>query len=214
MATVSTIRYQRGRGSELALLFFSWLITVSARALGDYHANVIVISHTVVFAILAAVVIGALHVALRRWARDADPVLLPVVVALNGLGLAMIRRIDFAYADRGRDTTFGSVQIAWTMVGIAMCVGTILFIRDYRVLRRFTYTAGVLGLVGLLLPLTPLGEDINGARIWISIFGRSLQPGEFAKIMFVIFFAGYLQTNRDTLALAGPKVLGMPSSLS
>ncbi|WP_284329344.1 FtsW/RodA/SpoVE family cell cycle protein [Demequina litorisediminis] len=61
-----------------------------------------------------------------------------------------------------------------------------------------------------LLPLVPgLGITVNGARIWISIGGNSLQPGEFAKIALVIFFAGYLVTNRDTLALAGPKVLGL-----
>jgi cell division protein FtsW (lipid II flippase) len=83
-------------------------------------------------------------------------------------------------------------------------------LQDHRLLRRYTYTAVVLGLVALLLPLVPgVGREVNGARIWISLFGRSLQPGEFAKIAFVIFFAGYLVSNRDTLALAGPKVLGI-----
>ena len=210
MATVATVRYQRGRGSELLLLGLSALIAVSARALVDYHAAVLVISQMVWYTVIVIAVLLAIHFALRRWARDADPVIIPAVAALTGVGLAMIRRIDFAWADRGAPTHFAQIQSMWVLVGAGLCIVIIVVLRDYRVLRRFTYTAGVLGLVGLLLPLLPvIGREVNGARIWIGLFGRSLQPGEFAKIAFVIFFAGYLQTNRDTLAVTGPKILGI-----
>ena len=210
MATVSTVRYQRGRGSELLLLGVSAFITVTARGLVDYHADVLVISGMLWYTAVVIAVLLGIHLALRRWARDADPVIVPAVAALTGVGLAMIRRIDFAWAQRGAPTNFGQIQSMWVLVGAGICVLIIVVLRDYRVLRRFTYTAGVLGLVGLILPLLPfIGLEINGARIWIGLFGRSLQPGEFAKIAFVIFFAGYLQTNRDTLAVTGPKILGI-----
>jgi len=192
------------------LLGLAALITVAARGLVDYHADVLVVSTMVVYTVVVVAVLLALHLALRRWAHDADPVIVPAVATLTGVGLAMVRRIDFAWAARGKPTHFGDIQAGWVLIGVAVCIAIVALLRDYRILRRFTYTAGVLGLIGLILPLIPgLGLEVNGARIWISVFGRSLQPGEFAKIAFVIFFAGYLQTNRDTLAVAGPKVLGI-----
>lgn len=210
MATVAEIRIHSGRRSEVALLSLAILISVLARGLVDYHADVLELGELGTYAAAAALLATVCHLVLRRYAPSADTVLLPAVFALNGIGLAMIRRIDFAYAARGRDTSFGEVQMGWTILGAALMIGVLLVVRDYRMLRRYTYTAGLIGLIGLLLPLVPgLGTEINGARIWISLFGRSLQPGEFAKIAFVIFFAGYLVTNRDTLALAGPKFLGM-----
>ena len=51
-----------------------------------------------------------------------------------------------------------------------------------------------------------LGLEINGARIWISVGGRTFQPGELAKITLAIFFAGYLSTHRDLILLAGKKI--------
>ena len=68
--------------------------------------------------------------------------------------------------------------------------------------------AGWLAIVLLLLPLVPgLGTTINGARIWISVGPFSFQPGEVAKMLLVIAFAGYLVLHRDALALAGRRVL-------
>ena len=47
-------------------------------------------------------------------------------------------------------------------------IAVIWVVKDHRMLRRFTYTAMVLGLGLLLLPLVPgLGRTINGSRIWI-----------------------------------------------
>ncbi|MDN5745735.1 MAG: FtsW/RodA/SpoVE family cell cycle protein, partial [Nocardioidaceae bacterium] len=79
---------------------------------------------------------------------------------------------------------------------------------DHRLLARFTYTSGVAARVLLILPMVPgLGTQINGAKIWIALGPFSFQPGEIAKVLLVITFAGYLVVHRDALALAGRRVV-------
>ncbi|CAM3406996.1 FtsW/RodA/SpoVE family cell cycle protein [Isoptericola cucumis] len=154
--------------------------------------------------LLALVSLGA-HVVLRLRAPWADQVILPAVVLLNGLGLAMILRLEQA----DMNGASASSQLMYTCLGAVVAMLIIWFLRDHRWIRRLTYTAMVVGLVLVVLPLVPgIGREINGARIWINI-GFSVQPAEFAKIAFAIFFAGYLVANRDTLALAGKKILGL-----
>jgi cell division protein FtsW (lipid II flippase) len=145
----------------------------------------------------------AAHVTIRLRAPYADPVLLPVVSALNGLGLAMIHRIDLAL-----DKDFARSQLIWTSLGVVLFISVLVFVRDHRRLQTYTYTAGLAAVVLLALPLIPgIGADINGARIWIRLFGLSFQPGEVAKLLLVIAFAGYLVVHRDALALAGRRIL-------
>ena len=93
-------------------------------------------------------------------------------------------------------------------LGVVLFVITLIVIRDHRVLQRFTYTSGLAAIVLLLLPLLPvIGTTINGAQIWIRLGPFSFQPGEVAKVLLVIAFAGYLVLHRDALALAGRRVL-------
>lgn len=210
MATVDEVALRVGRRAEAGLLTIAVALAVGARAFVDFNAGGGITISLAVYAVAVVSLALAIHMVMRLRAPAADPVLVPSVFALTGLGLAMIHRIDIAYADRGRDTTLSEAQSAWAVIGVVLALLIVTFLRDHRLLRRFTYTAGALGLVALMLPLVPgLGREVNGARIWIDIFGRSLQPGEFAKILFVVFFAGYLVSNRDTLALAGPRVLGV-----
>ncbi|WP_156044215.1 FtsW/RodA/SpoVE family cell cycle protein, partial [Cellulomonas sp. HZM] len=151
-----------------------------------------------------------LHIVLRWRAPYADPVILPLAVALNGVGLAMIYRIDLGYEARGAEHGFAAKQLAWTTIAVILAALVLVLLRDHRTLRRYTYTAMVASLVLIALPLVPhIGQQINGARIWVRFGSVGMQPAEFAKITLAIFFAGYLVTNRDTLALAGPKVLGL-----
>jgi cell division protein FtsW (lipid II flippase) len=157
------------------------------------------------------VLVLVLQIAVMWRAPYADPVILPLVVLLNLLGVAMIESVHSANAIFGlRSSASADRQMLWAVLGVALCVALVVLLRDHRRLRRYTWISAVAGAVLLLLPLVPvIGSARNGSKIWIYIAGFSFQPAELAKIAFAIFFAGYLVSRRDTLALAGPKVLGI-----
>ena len=91
----------------------------------------------------------------RLVAPYADPVLLPVVAALNGLGLAVIHRLDLAYEAADQPHGFAQQQLIWMTLGVVLFVATLVLLRDHRVLQRFTYTSGLAAIVLLLLPMVP-----------------------------------------------------------
>jgi cell division protein FtsW (lipid II flippase) len=202
---VSSFVPRKRRGAELFLLVLALVVGVSSYALvglgrdGQVPTDIIEYGG---FLVLAGI---GCHLAVRVFAPYADPVLLPAVIALNGIGLAMIRRIDLA-----SNTSFASKQLIWAGISVAGFVGTLAVIRDHRRLQAFTYTMGFAGIVLLVLPLVPvIGANIHGARIWVQVGGLSFQPGEIAKICLAIFFAGYLVVKRDALALAGRRFMGI-----
>ena len=203
------------RNVELFLLVFSLVIAMAAYAsVGIAHDGKLP-AGMVGYGGGLAVLFVAAHLALRRFAPDADPLLLPCVTMINGLGLAMIHRIDLALGDRAAASGSGyapaaTPQLTWTAVGVILFIAVLVVVRDHRILQRFTYTAMLGGLVLLLLPLLPvIGTTINGARIWIHLAGFSFQPGELAKLALLVFFAGYLVIKRDVLALASRRVAGI-----
>jgi len=213
--TVASGKTQR-RGTELALVIFAVIVTLvcftSVSAAYSDQLPSGLVEDGLGFAVLA---IGT-HLALRRLAPYADPLLLPAAVLLNGLGLVLIHRLDLAAQSRAHasHTSFTAdapLQLVWTIVGIAAFLGVLLLVRDHRVLESLTYTAMAVGLGLLVLPalLPARFSTVNGARIWIRFNGFSFQPGEIAKLALEVFFAGYLVRKREVLSLAGRKVLGM-----
>lgn len=212
-SVVRTQSPRRRRGAELALLLFAYGISLAAFAQVDLVLLDGLSAEFTTFAVAFGSGLLVAHLALRRVAPYADPVLLPVVALLNGLGLAMIHRLDLA-EDRNPANPDYVAQIGWFVLAIGLFVAVLLLVRDHRVLQRYTYTAMLVGLVLLILPLLPvLGAEINGARIWVRLdLGArtfSFQPAEVGKIVFIVFFAGYLVVKRDVLALARSRVLGV-----
>ena len=209
MATVEPGRVRSGRASELGLLVLALVLGVGAYALIGLATEGRVPGNFYVLAFGMTALSLGLHFVVRWRAPYADPVIVPIAVALNGLGLAMIYRLDLAKNLTGT-SALSTRQLGWTALGMVAAAVVVWILRDHRTLRRYTYTAMVVGLVLVALPLVPpFGKQINGARIWVGLGPFSLQPAEFAKIAFAVFFAGYLVTNRDTLTLAGRKVLGL-----
>jgi cell division protein FtsW (lipid II flippase) len=210
MATVEAHRVRAGRGTELGLIVLALAIAVAAYALVGLGATDELPADVLGYGAGMAGLALLVHLVLRWRAPYADPVILPVVIALNGIGLAMIYRIDLAREARGGTEMFAGRQLAWSAISVVLACGVLVVLRDHRTLRRYTYTAMVAGLALIVLPMVPgLGVEINGARIWVHALGFSLQPAELGKIALAVFFAGYLVTHRDTLALAGPNVLGL-----
>ncbi len=206
-ATATIVVPRKRRNVELALVLFAALIGLGAYTIVSYNVTGELPAELPYFGagwVLAPVLV---HVAIRWRLPYADPVLLPCAVFLNGLGLAMIHRIDLINSP----VTHGARQQSlWTGLGLLLAVLVILGIRDHRPLQRFTYTFGLVGLLLLLLPLIPgLGVYIGGARIWIRAFGLSFQPAEVAKVVLAIAFASYMVEKRDVLALAGMRVAGL-----
>jgi cell division protein FtsW (lipid II flippase) len=194
--------HRRRRGAELFLLILALVVGVGAYAAVGLGLKGAVPPDILSYGGWLAVLIVGAHIVVRMVAPYADPVLLPVVAALNGLGLAVIHRLDLAL-----NTHYARQQLTWMTLGVGLFAATLILMRDHRMLQRFTYTSGLAAIVLLLLPMAPgIGSTVNGARIWIHVGPFNFQPGEVAKVLLVIAFAGYLVLHRDALALAGRRV--------
>ncbi len=141
----------------------------------------------------------AAHLAARRFARGADPLLLPLAALLSGIGLAVLTRLDPSLA---------SAQVLWVLTGVALMTVTLAAVPSLEVLARYKYTIAIAGAVLLLMPAF-VGREVNGARLWIRMGGLSFQPAEIAKLLLVLFFAAYLSQNREVLSVSTRRVLGL-----
>ena len=207
------------RRTELVMLLFALAVVLLAYGAVGLGLKGKLPAGLPVYVIVFAILMIAGHFAVRRFAPYADPLLLPLAALLNGLGIVMIYRLQ----ESGRNgnpgylvspvmsTSAAKLQLVYTGVGIVGLVLVLVLISEARVLQRYTYTLGALGLALLALPaLLPSSHSVvNGAKVWIILGGFSIQPGEFARLALAVFFAGYLVSKRDVLALAGRRVLGI-----
>ncbi|MCZ1002010.1 FtsW/RodA/SpoVE family cell cycle protein [Streptomyces mirabilis] len=194
------VRLPRRRGIEFTLIVMAVLLSVFGYCAVGYARHSTLPPGAAIYGAGLGVLALLAHVAVRLRAPYADPLLLPIAVLLNGLGLVLIYRLDLETpGDRAAPT-----QLIWSTLGVALFIAAVLLLRDHRVLQRYTYVSVVTALGLLVLPI--LFPAVNGARIWIRIAGFSIQPGEFAKVLLAVFFAGYLAANRNALAYAGRPV--------
>ena len=143
----------------------------------------------------------AAHFVARYTVPYADPYLLPMAALLSAIGVTMIYRLNPDDAFR---------QSLWVVIGVALFAATLLALRrDYRIVESYKYLFGLGAIALLALPALPgIGETINGARLWVQIGPLQFQPGELAKIMLIVFLAGYLRDKREVLAQGRIKDFG------
>lgn len=199
------------RDLELRLIVFSVVIASAAYAIVSWSQDERVSASAVTYGASLGALFLAAHVAVRKLAPGADPLILPIASLLNGIGVVVIRRLDYAYAARStRADQNAPQQLVWTAISIVVFVLVLFVVRDHRTIDRYRYTLMAIGLALLLLPAVPgVGRTINGARLWVRLGPVSFQPSELAKLALIAFFASYFVAKREVLSLATRRVLGL-----
>lgn len=204
-STISSVGAPSRRNTELALLVFAVLIPVFAYANVGLAKDGSLPAGLLSYGLGLGLLAGIAHLIVRKFAPYADPLMLPIATLLNGMGLVFIWRLDLEPA---LGKAMAPAQLMWSTLGVALFVAVLVFLKDHRILQRYTYISMIVALVLLIMPV--FFPAVYGARIWVTIPGvGSLQPGEFAKIIITVFFAGYLMVKRDALALASRRFMGL-----
>jgi cell division protein FtsW (lipid II flippase) len=189
------------RNRELVNLFVVALLTGFGFASVYIARQDVVSTGSLSYALFFFALYLAAHVVARIAVPQADPYLLPMAALLTAVGVTEIYRLDPDNAFR---------QGLWIVVGVAAFSATLLLLRhDYRRIESYKYLFGLTAIALLFLPALPvIGEQINGARLWVHVGGIQFQPGELAKIMLIVFLAGYLREKREVLAQGRLKDFG------
>ncbi len=80
-------------------------------------------------------------------------------------------------------------QLVWLVVGSIPAI--IIYFWDYKKFLKLSFPALIIT-IGLLVAVLIFGEEINGARRWLSIGPIDIQPAEFAKIVLIIYLSSWL----------------------
>lgn len=196
-APTAGVRLPRRRGVEFALLVLAVLLSVYGYCAVGLAKHGTVPPGAAGYGAGLGVLALLAHAAVHLRAPYADPLLLPIGVLLNGLGLVLIYRLDLETP--GEEAA--PAQLVWSTLGVALFTLVVLVLRDHRWLQHYSYVCVGAALALLTLPIC--FPAVNGARIWIRVGGFSIQPGEFAKVLLAVFFAAYLAANRGALTYTG-----------
>ncbi|MFI5647041.1 FtsW/RodA/SpoVE family cell cycle protein [Kitasatospora sp. NPDC051705] len=206
----------RHRNIELGLLALAVAVCLAGHVDADLALTGAMPHGLLVHALALGGLAGAAHLAVRRFAPYADPLILPLGVFLTGFGLMLLDRLDVSYkavhAAKGdyQKLPAAPSQLMWVFISVAVAIGLIVLIKHHRFFQRYVYLLMTGALILLAAPaFFPGRAEDFGAKRWIRLFGLSFEPDEFVKVAITIFFAGYLMASRDALALAGRKVWGL-----
>jgi cell division protein FtsW (lipid II flippase) len=204
---------RRPRNAELRLLLLAMVVVAAYAAAVELHLlDTISATFWMPIAVLTALFV-AVHITLRFVAPYADPILLPAAALVNGIGVAFLRRLDMTgeEVDIPALSGIGGTQLIWTAVAVAGAIALLIVVRDHQLVSQYAWTLGLVGLVLMTLPgLLPASiSERNNAKLWIIIGPFSIQPGEFAKLALLAFFAYYLVRKREVLSLASKRFFGI-----
>src|ERR687893_2576630 len=147
-----------------------------------------------------------LYLGVRLLLPHSDVLLLPIVTLLTGIGLVMIFRLTY---DVEGAENLATTQAIWILVGSGAMFVIVVFFRNYHRLFDYKYLFAFVAVVLIALTFTPLGYEVNGARLWVDMGPVGFQPSEFARITLVIFYAGYLAEKRDVMTATSRSFLSI-----
>lgn len=165
--------------------------------------------------------VGAASYRPQAWLRDLQPlpVLVVTSVALLVLGVVMISSasMDMAAATMGNSYHYVIRQVLFAALGCLMALVAVNVPVSWW--ERSGWLLLGVGILVLLLVLTPMGRTVNGSTRWIPLGLFNVQVSEVAKLCLIAYLAGYVVRRRDELLNTWPGflkplvVLGLASVL-
>jgi len=137
------------------------------------------------------------------WERYVDRGLLVSVCLLIGLGLVIMMSASIAVAERN----FGNIYFFFNRQIIFLCIAVVAACLVYRIKTSVWQHMGakilpvvLLLLIAVLLPV--IGKEVNGSHRWINLGPFSLQVSEIAKLIMIMYLAGYMVRHGKELAFS------------
>ena len=132
-----------------------------------------------------------------------DYSLMFLIIFMLAFGLLMLYSTSSynAAIEFGDSTYYLKKQFKSTLLGLAVMF--IVANIDYHKLTWAGIVGYVTSLILIALVLSPLGNEVNGARRWIIIGGMSIQPAEVAKLALIMLLALVINNRRQNIRKLG-----------
>ncbi|MDP4013728.1 MAG: FtsW/RodA/SpoVE family cell cycle protein [Candidatus Nanopelagicales bacterium] len=145
-----------------------------------------------------AVTVSGTSARIRMAAVRMDWLLIAAALVLSVLGCVLVWS-----ATQSTDGAGPARRQALSLV-IAVFLAFAVTRVEARALRGYAMLGYACSLLLLLLPFTPMGISISGARAWVAVPGGfTLQPSEFAKLALILALASVLVGDRPRLVQPG-----------
>lgn len=190
------------RSVERNLLIIVSLVILAAFLIIDFSARGFLAPIGIFIPVALSSMFFAMHYVITKFRPTAQQQLVPAATLLSGIGVAMIYRLTGGVG--------ALQQTLWVAISVALVILTLIKLPNTRVLLRTPLVFMLAGLILLALPFLPvIGATINGATLWLRIGPLSMQPAEFAKVVLIIGFAGYLAKHQAQLTFIHRKFAGV-----
>ncbi len=137
----------------------------------------------------------------NQWLGEVQPLPMLVIssVALLVLGVVMISSASMDMAAETMGNSYHYVIRQLMFAGLGCLLALVAVNVPVAWWERSGWLLLGIGLLALVLVLTPLGRTVNGSTRWIPFGLFNVQVSEVAKLCLIAYLAGYVVRRRDEL---------------
>lgn len=131
-----------------------------------------------------------------KWARSIDLLMILAIFAIIIIGAMLITTASPSVAERLGLPPFYFANKQFFFLSISVIMMMAISTMNEKLVKRFAFAGFLLFLLMMIVVLF-IGEEVKGARRWISLMGFSLQPSEFMKPFFAVVVGFVLAKRHD-----------------
>lgn len=135
----------------------------------------------------------------RGMKTEFDSVVFYTTMTLVFIGIIMVFSASYIQAAFKHHDAFYFLKrnVVYAVLGF---IGMMIMSRvEYTFWKKNATKIGIIAVVLLVLVLTPLGKEANGAKRWLGVGGATIQPAEIAKFACILITAKLIEKRYDNI---------------